>query len=113
MADSRPMSPCNPRRLITAALALSIGVITFACFVPAVHGEFLKWDDEGSFLNNTDYRGLGWENIRWMFTTFHMGHYQPAAWLTLGWDWVVSAKLFGEDPAHGLGMDPRPYHVTN
>ena len=42
-----------------------------------------------------------------MFTTFHVGHYQPITWLTLGWDYVVGDTLY-ED-----GMTPGPYRFTN
>jgi len=36
-----------------------------------------------------------------MFTTFHMGHYIPLTWLTLGADYLV------------WGMDPTGYHLTS
>ena len=36
-----------------------------------------------------------------MFTTFHMGHYQPLSWVTFGIDYLI------------WGMDPFGYHLTN
>ena len=36
-----------------------------------------------------------------MATTFHMGHWIPVTWLTLGLDHVL------------WGMDPRGYHLTS
>ena len=42
-----------------------------------------------NFLRNTNFRGLGWAEIRWAFTTFQLGVYQPFAWLLLepcGWN---------------------------
>ena len=36
-----------------------------------------------------------------MFTTFHMGHYQPLTWLTLGIDYLI------------WGLNPLGYHLTN
>ncbi len=36
-----------------------------------------------------------------MFTTFYYGHYQPLAWLTLGFDFLL------------WGMNPRGYHLSN
>jgi hypothetical protein len=36
-----------------------------------------------------------------MFSTFHMGHYIPVTWLTLGADYLV------------WGMDPTGYHLTS
>ena len=62
---------------------------------------FVNWDDPVNFLNNPAYRGLGLSQLKWMFTTFHMGHYIPLTWLTLGADYLV------------WGMDPTGYHLTS
>jgi hypothetical protein len=62
---------------------------------------FVNWDDPVNFLNNPAYRGLGLSQLTWMFTTFHMGHYIPVTWLTLGADYLV------------WGMDPTGYHLTS
>ena len=36
-----------------------------------------------------------------MWTTFHLGHYVPLSWMTLGFDYAV------------WGMNPVGYHLTN
>ena len=54
-----------------------------------------------NFVNNTQYRGLSLAHLRWMFTTFHGGHYQPLSWVTLAIDYTL------------WGMQPRGYHLTN
>src|SRR5262249_58332488 len=51
--------------------------------------------------DNQHYRGLGWSQLRWMFTTFHMGHYEPLTWLTSGLHYVL------------WGMAPFGYHLTS
>jgi len=61
----------------------------------------VNWDDEKNFLNNPSYRGLGLDHLRWMWTTFHLGHYVPLSWMTLGLDYSA------------WGMNPAGYHVTN
>ncbi|MBI4594526.1 MAG: tetratricopeptide repeat protein, partial [Candidatus Rokubacteria bacterium] len=61
----------------------------------------MNWDDGATFLDNPHYRGLGWTQVRWMFTTFHMNHYIPLTWLTLGADYVL------------WGMNPAGYHLTS
>ncbi|MBL8859339.1 MAG: tetratricopeptide repeat protein [Planctomycetes bacterium] len=82
-------------------IALLLCVAVFTAFSPALSAEFVAWDDDRNFVLNRAYRGLEFANLRWMFTTFHMGHYQPLSWLTLGVD-------------HALwGMDARGYHATN
>jgi len=78
-----------------------IGAATATVFLPVLQNGFVNWDDDGNFLNNPNYRGLGWWQLRWMFTTFHMGPYQPLSWLTLGLDYLI------------WGMNPFGYHLTN
>jgi tetratricopeptide (TPR) repeat protein len=95
-ASARP----DPHRT-RAVLPLLIAVVTFAVFLRGLQNPFVKWDDYEVFLNNTHYRGLGWDNLRWMFTTFYMGPYQPLAWLSLALDHAV------------WGMEPFGYHLTS
>jgi protein O-mannosyl-transferase len=78
-----------------------VAIIGCIPFLPAISGEFLAWDDRENFIDNPAYRGLGIRNLEWMWTTFHMGHYIPLSWMSLGLDFQLS------------GMDPRGYHITN
>lgn len=94
-----------------AAIAVFIG--TLVVFMPAMHNDFIDWDDTDNFVRNDGFRGLDAEHLSWMFSTFHMGHYQPLTWLTLGVDYTWGGKVFGEHPTYGYGMDPRSYHLTN
>jgi tetratricopeptide (TPR) repeat protein len=80
---------------------LVVTIITFVAFLPALQAGFVTWDDDTNFLKNPDYRGLGIEQLRWMWTTFHLGHYVPLSWMTLGLDYVV------------WGMDPFGYHLSS
>src|SRR5262245_25317216 len=80
--------------------ALVIGA-TFLTFLPGLSGEFVTWDDDRNFLLNEAYRGLGAAELRWMFTTFHLGPYQPLSWMSLGLDYTL------------YGMAPLGYHVTS
>jgi tetratricopeptide (TPR) repeat protein len=78
-----------------------LGLSVLACFWPTFSNEFVNWDDDANFLENFRYRGLSWTHLRWMFTTFHMGNYQPLTWLTLGLDYEL------------WGMNAGGYHFTN
>ena len=78
-----------------------IFLLTFVAFFPVLQNRFVNWDDEANLLENPHYRGLGWEQIRWMFTTFYMSVYRPLTWIPLGFDYVV------------WGMDPFGYHLTS
>ncbi|MBI3104645.1 MAG: hypothetical protein HYY95_03525 [Candidatus Rokubacteria bacterium] len=86
-----------PRRGDSALVLL----VTALVFLPGVFGEFVNWDDDRNFLQNLDYRGLGWANLRWMLTTSHMGPWAPLSWVTLAADYLL------------WGMSPRGYHVTS
>ena len=70
-------------------------------FIPALNGQFLNWDDDLNFLTNPHFRGLGWSNLRWMFTTTLTGHWIPLTWITLGLNYVLG------------GMNPWGYHLGN
>src|SRR5690349_8493806 len=85
----------------TLWLALAIAVVAALPFLPTLQNEFVSWDDDKNFLNNPAYRGLGLTQLRWMWTTFHLGHYVPLSWMTLGMDYTL------------WGMDARGYHLTN
>ena len=83
--------------IVPAALALT----TLIVFLPALNAGFVNWDDDINFLVNPNYRGLGADQLRWMFTNFLMGNYIPLTWMTFGLDYVV------------WGMNPAGYHLTN
>lgn len=83
------------------AIPLAVAALTSVCFLPAVFGSFLDWDDNINFLDNPAYRGLGWDQIRWALTSVLFGHYIPLTRLT----WSLNYSLGG--------MDPRGYHLVN
>jgi protein O-mannosyl-transferase len=89
------------RRAADWAVPLVVAVVTFVAFLPALRAGFVAWDDQSNFVENLDYRGLGWTQLRWMWTTFLLGHYVPLSWMTLGLDYVV------------WGMNPAGYHLTS
>lgn len=79
------------------------GIALAAClpFLPSLQGQFLYWDDVPNFLMNEGYRGLGWPQLRYMFTTTLLGHWIPLTWLTLGVNYALG------------GMNPWGYHLGN
>lgn len=80
-------------------LPLLIVIIVLASFRPLIDNNFVNWDDPFFFTNNPHYRGLMLAQLRWMFTTLHMGTYQPFTWLTHGFVYTI------------WGMNPVAYHV--
>jgi len=76
-------------------------LLTVLAFLPVLLNDFVNWDDYETLLDNPHYRGLGWTQLSWMFTTFYMGHYQPLSWVTFGLDYLL------------WEMEPLGYHLTN
>ena len=84
-----------------AWMAIAVALVAIIPFLPSLQNGFVSWDDDKNFLANTAYRGLGWQQLTWMWTTFHLGHYVPLSWMTLGLDYSL------------WGMDARGYHLTS
>jgi tetratricopeptide (TPR) repeat protein len=70
-------------------------------FLPALQNQFVDWDDDVTLVDNPEFRGLRWTNLRWMFTTTLMGHWIPLTWITFAVDYLV------------WGMNPLGYHLTS
>jgi Flp pilus assembly protein TadD len=83
------------------AWPILIVVVTMWAFWPVTANEFVHWDDDAYLLNNQRYRGFGAAELRWMFTTFYMGHYAPLSWLSYAADHLA------------WGMNPLGYHLSN
>jgi len=75
--------------------------VTFLTFLPVLDAGFLSWDDDVNLLENPRYRGLGWSQLRWMWTTMLLGHYIPLTWMSFGLNYVQG------------GMNPWGYHLGN
>jgi tetratricopeptide (TPR) repeat protein len=90
-------APAPTRRLIPAFVFLA----TVVAFLPSLRNGFVDWDDYKTLVENQNYRGLGWTQLQWMFSTFYMGHYQPLSWVTFGVDYLLG------------GVEPFGYHLTN
>ncbi|HSE96383.1 MAG TPA: tetratricopeptide repeat protein [Methylomirabilota bacterium] len=80
--------------------ATTAAVVTGAVYLPTL-GHGFVWDDGVNLVGNPAYRGLGWAQLRWMFSTLLHGHYIPLTWLTFGLDYLV------------WGLNPVGYHLTN
>ena len=78
-----------------------IFALTIVVFLPTLQNGFINFDDPDNLLNNPNYKGLGWSNLSWMFTAFHLGHYHPLTWLTFAFDYTL------------WGMNPTGYHLTS
>lgn len=101
MSGAAPMA-------MRVALGLVLATITFCAFLPVLEADFVNWDDPETVTKNPHLGGLGAEQIRWAFTTFHMGHYQPLSWLSLGLD-----DLIWDGAARGFHLTSLLLHTMN
>ena len=82
-------------------LPLAVVLLTFFAFLPVLQNGFVNWDDAVNFADNPSYRGLGWHQLRWMFSSFSLGLYRPVTWMTFGLDYLL------------WGLTPAGYHLTS
>ena len=95
---NRPIARLTSIDLVFAA---AIAVATTLTFLPSLHNGFVNCDDPSNIVDNPHIYGLSWGNVQWMFTTFHLGPYQPLSWLSLAADYSI------------WGLDPFGFHMTN
>jgi tetratricopeptide (TPR) repeat protein len=93
-----PAGIARPDLRLAAAV---VATATAAVFAPSVWNGFVDLDDQANLVDNPWIRGLGSDQLRWMFTTFHLGHWQPLSWLTLAVDYRF------------WGLRPGGYHLTS
>ncbi|MBM3991105.1 MAG: hypothetical protein FJ298_08855 [Planctomycetes bacterium] len=101
---SRPASDPSGLPLgLRLAFPLALVAITLAVFWPCVGYPFVALDDDANFELNFLYRGLGDEQLRWMWgwKSYHYGHWHPLTWTTFGWDYARA------------GLDAPSYHRTS
>ncbi len=82
-------------------VAIPLALIVIYAFLPCLANGFVSWDDNKSFLENPFFRGLGAAQVRWAWTTFWVGAYQPLAWMLSETQYVF------------WQLNPRGYHLTS
>ncbi|MFA6045428.1 MAG: tetratricopeptide repeat protein [Phycisphaerales bacterium] len=99
--------------LLLTLLGLAVFIVTAIPFYPALTAGYCDFDDPGFLLLNPMWRGVNSENLTWMFTTTHLGHYQPLTFLS----YAIEYTLFhtSDTPVRGVDVDLNPLvpHATN
>ncbi len=88
----------NRETFISICLVL---IITFISFSPSLKNDFINWDDNQYVYENPIIMGLSWENLKTIFSKFHMGHYHPLTLLSYGLEYQF------------FQLNPSAYHTTN
>ncbi len=96
---SRHSLPAWGRPTWLAAIPLAL-IVSYA-FIPTLDNGFVPWDDYENFLENRNFRGLGAAQVKWAWSTFLIGVYQPLAWMLFEAQYVFRQ------------LDPRAYHFTS
>jgi Flp pilus assembly protein TadD len=94
-----PPPPVPDRR---AWVLIGVPVLAaLVAFAPVVANGFVDWDDRENFLENSNYTGLGWPQIRWAWSAVLLGVFQPLSWMLL----EVQYTLWG--------LAPWGYHLSS
>ena len=96
---SRHPLPARDRHTWLVVIPLVFFVIY--AFIPILANGFVGWDDDLNFLENPYFHGLGADQLKWAWTTFWVGTYQPLAWLLYETEYVFCE------------LNPRGYHLTS
>ena len=83
-------------------VAAIVALVAVGAFLPVLGNGFVEhWDDQSNFLENRAFRGLGWPQLRWAWTTTLLDVYQPMAWMLFELEYL------------GWGLEPRGYHLAS
>jgi len=100
--DMRPRPrPIRGWNWHTGLVAIPLALVVAYAFAPILDNDFVGWDDLENFVDNPHFRGFGADQLKWAWTTFWVGTYQPLAWLLYEAEYVV------------WQLDPRGYHLTS
>jgi len=91
----------GPDHALAWRISFRVALVTFVAFAVIQNNWFVELDDMENFHNNVAYRGLGWRQICWAWTTFQLGVYQPLTWMLAEVEYAVS------------GVNPRGYHLAS
>ncbi len=93
-------APFFDRQTLLLCLALIVAVC--ACYAPAIHNQYLNYDDNKYVTDNPHVKaGLTWATVKWAFTTTEEANWHPLTWLSHALDY----QLFGLNPAGTHAMN--------
>ncbi|MDR3632478.1 MAG: tetratricopeptide repeat protein [Isosphaeraceae bacterium] len=81
-------------RLATLLTVVVLASLVLAAFAPVLANGFVNFDDHQNFKNNPHLLDPVWAQLRWAWSTFWVGAYQPLFWMLVG----LEFRLFGLNP---------------
>jgi tetratricopeptide (TPR) repeat protein len=99
----RPTRPGRRPRRGELFAGAGLAVLTLLVYARTAHFPFINYDDPAYVTENAHVgAGLTAESVRWAFTSFACGYWQPVTWLSLQLDCEFSG-----------GIHPGGFHLTN
>ena len=88
-------------RLKLALPACLLTIVVLAAFLPSLKNGFTNWDDDLYVTANPAVQSISFANVRTIFSSFFIGHYQPLTMLSYLFEF------------HFSGLNASGYHLTN
>ncbi len=90
-------------------MSLLLAAATLTVYWPALHCDFVNYDDPGYFYSNDHVLGgLSLANLQWAFTNVYTANWHPLTWISL----MLDAEIFGPGPA-GPHLTNLLFHAAN
>ena len=104
---SLPQKQTTKGKLSVIAIPALIVIlaVTFFSFLPSFENEFTNWDDNKYVLENPMINSFSFDNIKSIFSTYHMGNYHPLTMLSFVMDYKLSDTT--------TTVSPFMFHLTN
>jgi hypothetical protein len=83
-------------------LAASVGLVTFAVYLPTLHNDFVGWWDDSVYVyENPHIRFFNAHFLRWAFFDFYASNWHPLTWMSHALDYAI------------WGLNPMGHHLSN
>ena len=105
---SRSKNELSPRPWQALLLALVIGVVAFAVYLPTLGHKFLDWDDQGTVATNPDFNPPDMGKWGHYWTGAYLELYMPLTYML--WGGVANSAY---DPSTTPHLDPAVFHCAS
>lgn len=82
-------------------IAISIALLAFVVYLPALQNDFLNWDDNTYVVDNPFIRFFNANLFRDAFFQFASSNWHPLTWISHALDYAI------------WGLNPLGHHLTN
>jgi tetratricopeptide (TPR) repeat protein len=89
----------NPKTI--SIIAISVAIVTFVVYLPALWNQFIYWDDNLYVYENYFIRSIDAQLFKSSFFSFHASNWHPLTWLSHAADYSL------------WGLNPLGHHLTN